>query len=107
MPQYAYFPGFPGDCIRDGKPWITLDGWSDPTWKGAPRTRLRSSWGYYDLVMFVRGTTAASAFAQAKSTGKRFPIVEIAITNAQELQFLLIRMKKVVITSVGLAPAAD
>jgi type VI protein secretion system component Hcp len=109
MAEYARFDGFPGDCIRNGQQWITLD-----TWMHAPTTVVstsRASGGVgrarpSDLILFIHGLTAASSFALAVVTGRPIKSAEIVTTaqEAKEVCCLLIRMQDIIITSVARTP---
>jgi type VI protein secretion system component Hcp len=111
MAEYARFDGFPGDCIRNGQNWITLDAWTHLVAKvvTGPRQISRSVGNVVvgDLALFVHGLTAANAFAVAVVTGRPIKLAEIEMTTVQggkELRYMLIRMQDVIIASVSRIP---
>ena len=111
LQQYARFDGFPGDCIRNGQNWITLDAWTHLVARvvTGPRqiSRARGNVVVGDLALFVHGLTAASSFAQAVVTGRPIKLAEIEMTTiqgAKELRYLLIRMQDIIINSVSRTP---
>jgi type VI protein secretion system component Hcp len=112
MAEYARFDGFPGDCIRNGQHWITLDTWMHaPTTVGSTSTS-RASGGTgrarpSDLILYVHGLTAAAYFNLAVAAGRHLKFAEIELTKvegAKEFRCLLIRMQDIIITSVTHAP---
>jgi type VI secretion system Hcp family effector len=112
MAEYARFDGFPGDCIRNGQQWITLDAWMHAPI--TPSVASRSSAGgrtgrssFSDLILFIHGLTAATSFAQAVVTGRPIKFAEIEMTTVRggkEQRYMLIRMQDVIITSVSRTP---
>lgn len=103
----------PGDHIRNGQQWITLNGWeaAHPIVLGhSTVSRAAETFVVGGIILFVRGLTAPVYLVQAAVTAERFPIAEIegvAVHQGREQRFILIHMSSVIIAGVSQTSSAN